>query len=418
MSLKLHSTIKPWVYWFIPVLFYIIMYAMQVLPAINIVEMKSTLNINDYQIGQLKSAFLYTYVLMQIPVGLLFDRYKSKKLLTVALVFFSIGNVICALTTNFHMALLARALMGFGGSFSFIGCLYLSRIWMPPSIFAAMVAITESLLGVSSAGFNTLFTLMKTHYTYQHIAFGTGIFSFCLAIVAYTCIAEKNNKKGRVDVFNYLKTSLPKILSNKIILLLAVFTGFAFVSYGVMTNLWAVEYLRKSFDLKQIHAVMINSLTSIGFIIGCPLVTYIANRYCILKTMIISSILITVTSTLSYIIEIPIYEQMSVLFLLGIFTSCSILPFIIAKHVTDEETYGLAAGLINMSFGGMSIIFIKISSHLLTTTKNFEMATIPVIAAGAGAFIIACVLLTFSIACKTKWLGYKQSEKRESHMGE
>ena len=371
------------------------MYAMQVLPSINIIEMKATLHINNYQIAQIKNAFLFTYVLMQIPVGLLFDRYESKKLLALALIIFGIGNVLFALTTNYYLALLARAMMGFGGSFSFIGCLYLSRIWMSASVFALMVAVTESLLGVSSAGFNTLFTLMKAHYTYQDIAFGTGIFSFCLALAAYGILTEKTEKTEKESASSYLKRSLPKILTNKIIILLTAFTGFAFVSYGVMTNLWAVEYLKKTFELQQIHAVMINSLTSIGFIIGCPLITFIANRTSMLKTMIVGSILITVTSTLSYIIDIPIYEQMTVLLLLGIFTSCSILPFIIAKYVTDGKTYGLASGLINMSFGGMSIIFNKISGHLLTVTGEFETATIPVIAAGAAALVIACVLLIF-----------------------
>lgn len=389
------NKLTPWLCWLAPALLYLIMYAMLTFPSIAVNEIKETLNINGHQLGQLNNAFLYTYVLMQIPVGLLFDRIKSKNLIVFAYLCFALGNGLMAMTDNFYTAIIGRALMGIGGSFSFIGCLYLAQMWMSPKIFGMMIAITESLTGVSAPGFNILFSWIKNNHNYQLIILGITLTSIILSLFSLLVIKQKDtSKKLDKPKLNFVK-AIKKVASNKIILILTAYAGLIFVAYGVMTNLWAIKYLQKEFGLSEMKAIALNGLTPIGLIIGCPIIIWISQRYSMLKTLSLASLGLIIVCVFSFFIEIPLYEQIAVLFLLGLFTSSSILPFAIVKNVVNSDLYGASSGLINMSFGGMSILFIEISSYILERTTSFELAVIPVILSGLISFILSLTLFLF-----------------------
>ena len=51
---------------------------------------------------------------MQIPFGLLSDRYGRKKIILIGLLIFLVGSIICAYTNNIYYLVLGRALQGAG----------------------------------------------------------------------------------------------------------------------------------------------------------------------------------------------------------------------------------------------------------------------------------------------------------------
>ncbi|OEJ25961.1 MFS transporter [Streptomyces agglomeratus] len=74
---------------------------------------------------------LLVYASMQIPVGLLVDRLGTKKVLTLGVVLFTLGQAAFALSPSYGMALAARALLGCGDAMTFIAVLRLGARWFP-----------------------------------------------------------------------------------------------------------------------------------------------------------------------------------------------------------------------------------------------------------------------------------------------
>ena len=68
--------------------------AIQVAPGIMVSPMMQDLNLNAEHIGWIGSSYFYAYCLMQIPVGLLFDRYPVGQLLLFSLLW-CVGGQIC-----------------------------------------------------------------------------------------------------------------------------------------------------------------------------------------------------------------------------------------------------------------------------------------------------------------------------------
>lgn len=74
---------------------------------------------------------LLVYAGMQIPVGLMVDRLGTRRVLTLGVTLFTLGQLSFALAPTYGMALAARALLGCGDAMTFIAVLRLGAHWFP-----------------------------------------------------------------------------------------------------------------------------------------------------------------------------------------------------------------------------------------------------------------------------------------------
>src|SRR5687768_8901222 len=72
---------------------------------------------------------LVVYAGMQIPVGVLLDRYGSRRLLLVGLVLMTGGQLAFAFATSFPLAVVARAVLGAGDAMVFVSVIRLIAVW-------------------------------------------------------------------------------------------------------------------------------------------------------------------------------------------------------------------------------------------------------------------------------------------------
>lgn len=98
---------------------------------------------------------LLVYAGMQIPVGLLVDRLGAKKVLTLGVVLYTVGQFGFALSSSYAMALGSRALLGCGDAMTFISVLRLGARWFPARR-GPMIAQIAALVGMAGNLVSTL----------------------------------------------------------------------------------------------------------------------------------------------------------------------------------------------------------------------------------------------------------------------
>lgn len=98
---------------------------------------------------------LLVYAGMQIPVGLLVDRLGPKKVLTIGVVLYTVGQFGFALSSSYAMALGSRALLGCGDAMTFISVLRLGSRWFPARR-GPMIAQIAALVGMAGNLISTL----------------------------------------------------------------------------------------------------------------------------------------------------------------------------------------------------------------------------------------------------------------------
>jgi nitrate/nitrite transporter NarK len=92
---------------------------------------------------------LLVYAGMQIPVGLLVDRWGTRRVLMLGAVLFTSGQLGFALAETYPAALACRALLGCGDALTFISVLRLGTRWFPArrSPFVAQLAGLVGMAG-------------------------------------------------------------------------------------------------------------------------------------------------------------------------------------------------------------------------------------------------------------------------------
>ena len=118
-----------------------------------ITELMRDFSVNAAILGNLSAVYFYAYAGMQLPVGILHDRYGPRRVLTGAAMLCALGSLLFAVAESLTAAYLGRLLMGAGAGFALVGTFKVASIWHPPRRFALLtgLAITFGMVGAIGA---------------------------------------------------------------------------------------------------------------------------------------------------------------------------------------------------------------------------------------------------------------------------
>lgn len=89
---------------------------------------------------------LLVYASLQVPVGVLLDRFGAKRLVVVGALTMAAGQLLLAVATGIPLAIAARVLVGTGDALTFISVLSVVSSWFPARRVPLMTQLT-GLLG-------------------------------------------------------------------------------------------------------------------------------------------------------------------------------------------------------------------------------------------------------------------------------
>ncbi|MFB7662669.1 nitrate/nitrite transporter [Kitasatospora sp. NPDC056138] len=96
------------------------------------------------------------YAAMQVPVGLLVDRFGPRRVLLLGVLLLSCGQLAFAFSSSFGPALASRAVLGCGDAMTFISVLRVAARWFP----AAKNPLVAQLTGLVGTGGNLVTTVV------------------------------------------------------------------------------------------------------------------------------------------------------------------------------------------------------------------------------------------------------------------
>ncbi|MEU7317243.1 MFS transporter [Streptomyces sp. NPDC007083] len=112
-------------------------------------------DINASALSSFSILQLLVYAGMQIPVGLLVDRWGTRRVLLLGILLFTAGQFGFALASGYGTALAFRALLGCGDAMTFIAVLRLGARWFPARR-GPVIAQVAALIGMSGNLVTTL----------------------------------------------------------------------------------------------------------------------------------------------------------------------------------------------------------------------------------------------------------------------
>jgi MFS family permease len=133
-----------WAVWFAAVAVYVLAVFHRTSLAVAGLVAVDRFGISAAELATFTMVQLLVYAGMQIPVGVLLDRYGARRLLVVGLTMMTAGQLWFACVDSYAPALAARVLVGAGDAMVFVSVLRLIASWFPP----ARTPLLNQLTGV------------------------------------------------------------------------------------------------------------------------------------------------------------------------------------------------------------------------------------------------------------------------------
>src|SRR5262245_62355653 len=104
--------VLPLLGWLTGAVFFFYAWVLRVAPSVMVEELMRDFTVGAAVLGHLSAAYFYGYAGMQVPVGLLLDRFGPRRLMTVAALACAAGCVLFALSSSLAAATAGRLLIG------------------------------------------------------------------------------------------------------------------------------------------------------------------------------------------------------------------------------------------------------------------------------------------------------------------
>lgn len=342
-------------------LFYCYEYFLRISPSVFTKELMVTYHLNYAALGGLIALYYYAYTPMQLPVGILMDRYGPRLLLTLASLCCAIGSILFAATHNPVIAGLGRFLVGFGSSFAFVGVLKLASIWLRPDRFAMIAGLATTLGMVGAMVGENLLTYLVDHFGWRETTYSSAFFGIMLAIIIWLNVrnAHKTNNTfayKKIEWSSVFKDILEALKSPQL-WLVGIVGGLLYIPTSVFAELWGVPYLEQARHFSPYQASAAVSMIFLGWAIGGPIVGAISDKLRLRKSpLLIGSIVAAVLlGWLLYTRHLPITLIFIIFLVFGMVSSVQNITFAIARESCSDRIAGSAVAINNMlvMFGGM-----------------------------------------------------------------
>ena len=337
--------------WGLAAFFYFYEVFLQVSPGVMVPELMRAFSINAAVLGNIAALYFYIYAPMQIPVGVLIDRYGSRRLMTLAVACCAFGSLLFSVANGLGMAGIGRLFIGFGAAFAVVSCLNISAVWFPVKRFAFLTGLMVTIGSLGAISAEAPLALLVGSLGWRGSMLILATIGLVLCILVWFCIRDKQNPQIEA-IHNRrapLLAGLLKIIKHKQSWIISIYGGLVFAPTSIFGGLWGVPFLMTAYHLDRPTAAGVISMLFIGWVVGGPVggwySDYISRR---LPVLYIASIgaLVTLT-TVIYVPNLTLFYLNILLFAFGFFSSWFLPAFSVIKEIHSASTTGTALGFMN-----------------------------------------------------------------------
>ncbi|MBS0289137.1 MAG: MFS transporter [Proteobacteria bacterium] len=350
---KQTSFLTPWFIWGLAAFFFFSHYVVRVTPGHISEELQIVFETTKFELGLLGTSFYIPYVLMQMPVGYLVDRFGSRLLLTIAVLICSVSSFIFANSEVIGSAMISRILLGFCSATAFIGALKLITVWFEARKLALLVGITQALGMVGAALGGHLVPFLNDEIGWQDTFRLYGVVFFVLSLLIYSVV--RNSPKGnQVTATTPVKSTislsqLKKVIFSKFTWINALYAGLIYAPTDVLGEFWGKEFLKNIHQLDTYQASSAVSYLFFGWAIGGPLAGWLADHVGRRPVMIGSALFgFILLPIVFYVPSLPLYLISIIMFIYGLTNTGLIASYTAAGELHDKSLGGFSMAIANM----------------------------------------------------------------------
>ncbi len=411
------SPLRPWIIWSVGALFFGYAFFHRVTTSAMFDDIMRDFSVTGAVLGNLTAFYFYAYASLQIPIGLMVDRFGPRRMLTVATLLCGTGSVLFAWAPSIEVAYAGRAMVGAGAGVAWIGALQIAGLMFPASRFATLSGLTLLLGMVGAVGAQAPLALMIAAAGWRATMLVAGLAATGLAAMIWFTVRDSAVPGGRHHAstdFIGLIQGLRAAARTPQTWACGLYGAGLGVPVLAFAGLWGVPYIMQTYGLDRPAAALCTTWMLIGWAIGAPIAGWLSDRLrSRRKPMLMASTVGLATLALAlYVPGMPLFAVQGLLLVHGIFAGGMVLSFATARENNLQAFGATVVSVVNMTVMGTTAIFQPLIGWLLDlgwdgsleagarvySPENYRMAMLALMAAGMVSIVAAW--LTRETGCR------------------
>ena len=215
----------------------------------------SQFGISDFTFGLLLGAYNWTYAALQLPSGMLLDRFGIRWVGAISTLLWSVASFAAALTRNIGGFFGARFLLGVGEAPTFPANAKAIGYWFPAEERSFPTSLFDAAAKFSSAIGVPVIGLMLLRIGWRLSFAATGVLSLLYFVVFLAVYHDPDHVRPSREITFASAVPLRFLLRQRKVLGLAIgFGSYNYVFYLLLT--WLPTYLSRALKIDLTHSFL------------------------------------------------------------------------------------------------------------------------------------------------------------------
>jgi predicted MFS family arabinose efflux permease len=352
--------------WGLGAAFYLLAFYHRVAPAVITRELSAEFGLSAAALGNLSAFYFYSYVAVQIPTGLLADRWGPRKVLATGAALTAAGTLVFALAPDVEFANAGRLAIGAAAGVAFVSMLKLASHWMPARqfAFASGMALFVGVMGATLAG--APLRVAVDAFGWRPVMTASAVFSALLALAIWAFVRDDPAERGyasfypsdtHVDAAPSVFAQLREVLRYRNTWLMLGIPGGISGIMLTFPGLWGVPFMVTQYGFTTREAAATASAMLVAWALGSLAIGPLSERLGARKPVLFAGLAATLAlwSIVAFVPGLGRAVLVALLFALSLAAGAFIIGFAFAKESVPARLGGTVSGIANMGvmLGGM-----------------------------------------------------------------
>ncbi|HEX7780193.1 MAG TPA: MFS transporter, partial [Vicinamibacterales bacterium] len=265
--------------WVVTALYYFYQYTLRSAPAVMMPELSAAFGVSAAAVASIVGLFYYGYSPFSLVAGAAMDRLGPRMVVPIGAATVGIGALLFASGSS-DAASLGRFLQGAGGVFALVGAVYIVTTNFPPSRAATLIGATQMFgMAGGSAGQFLVGPMIASGVSWSTFWIGMGVAGLAISVVLFLLIPPSPPSSQGGDWLKTAGRAFAVVFRNPQSILCGMIAGLLFIPTTILDMIWGVRFLQEGRGFEYGAAVMRSASVPFGWIIGCPLLGFLSDRF-------------------------------------------------------------------------------------------------------------------------------------------
>ena len=222
-----------------------------VLPVLSLYALNLS-GANEFLVGLIVGVYAISQMIFQVPFGALSDKIGRKKALTIGLLIFVVGSIVCALASEIYTMLFGRFLQGVGA----VGAVATAMIsdFVAEENRSKAMAIMGAFIGLSFTLSMVLGPLLARSFGLSSLFYLSAALSLLCVVLLYTVVPKEIKVSAKAEKVPFGKLFLQKdyMIINFTSFMQKMLTSIAFLAIPIIL---VKEYGFESGELYKVYTL-------------------------------------------------------------------------------------------------------------------------------------------------------------------